>query len=631
MSRAAANVNILSDTFEGLILKTNELLSALSTEIVTANTTVANTGNSSVNRVGQLWGTFGANTLVATNGLRGGNVSTSGTLPITSNVSVSGITVLSGNLVIDTDVLFVDIVNNRVGINNAAPTHTLSVNGTTNITGNVTVGGDLTVSGTTNITGSSNNASFLGGQPNSFYTNATNMATGTLPHARLPANVVNTSANFTITGVHTHTGNTIFSANVTFNANAYITGVVANGSIGSAGQVLSSNGTSTYWTSLSAGSSDYRTPEAQYSINGGGTVTWNGTHLKWGTRILIMPVEKTEFAAGGQLVVDCPLSGTVAYYDAAGSLTTATCTASGIPMAAGDALFYRVTLGMSSGSDQTKFLLVNYQNGNWSPAEGWVMIAAVNGDGANIGHVKFLPGQVNLPTNGSTVTYNVGTGKADWEASSYHSNATNLSTGTVAMGRLLVGNGVISASISVNGNTGITVTTDGVFVNSTYIATISSNNASFLGGQAAASYLRNTGTYTISGVHNHTANLQIAGLLANGTIGTAGQFLSTNGSVAYWTGVNVPLTTSTTLGVVDVGKCTSVSGTVTVPNSTFAAGDIVSIYNNSASSITITASITTLRLAGTTTTGNRTLSARGMATIWFLSSTEGIISGSGLS
>jgi hypothetical protein len=38
----------------------------------------------------------------------------------------------------------------------------------------------------------------------------------------------------------------------------------------------------------------------------------------------------------------------------------------------------------------------------------------------------------------------------------------------------------------------------------------------------------------------------------------------------------------------------------------------------------------TLRLAGTASTGNRTLAARGMATVWFSSPNEGIMSGAGL-
>ena len=95
---------------------------------------------------------------------------------------------------------------------------------------------------------------------------------------------------------------------------------------------------------------------------------------------------------------------------------------------------------------------------------------------------------------------------------------------------------------------------------------------------------------------------------------------------------SIPRSTTTTTAVVaDVGKCIAVTAGITIPNSTFAAGDAVSIYNDSASAITITAGVTTLRQAGTTNTGNRTLAARGMATVWFNSATEAIISGAGVS
>lgn len=96
--------------------------------------------------------------------------------------------------------------------------------------------------------------------------------------------------------------------------------------------------------------------------------------------------------------------------------------------------------------------------------------------------------------------------------------------------------------------------------------------------------------------------------------------------------VNIPRsTTSGTLVVGDRGKCVAVSTGITVPNATFSAGDSVSIYNDSASSVTITQGASlTLRLAGTSTTGNRTLAARGICTIWFNTSSEGVISGAGL-
>jgi hypothetical protein len=56
-----------------------------------------------------------------------------------------------------------------------------------------------------------NNTSYFGGNLPAYYTNATNINTGTLPYAQLGANVVNTSANFTITGIQTHTSNIVYS------------------------------------------------------------------------------------------------------------------------------------------------------------------------------------------------------------------------------------------------------------------------------------------------------------------------------------------------------------------------------------------------------------------------------------
>ena len=60
------------------------------------------------------------------------------------------------------------------------------------------------------------------------------------------------------------------------------------------------------------------------------------------------------------------------------------------------------------------------------------------------------------------------------------------------------------------------------------------------------------------------------------------------------------------------------------------AGQNFVIYNNSAAAQTITATGVTLRLAGTTTTGNRTIPARGLVTVLCVASNEYVSSGSGL-
>jgi hypothetical protein len=92
-------------------------------------------------------------------------------------------------------------------------------------------------------------------------------------------------------------------------------------------------------------------------------------------------------------------------------------------------------------------------------------------------------------------------------------------------------------------------------------------------------------------------------------------------------------TTSYTLASTDVGKHVSITtGGVTVPSSVFNVGDNIMIYNNSSSSQTITqGSGVTLRFAGTSSFGNRTLSQYGLTSILCVASNVFVISGSGLS
>ena len=82
----------------------------------------------------------------------------------------------------------------------------------------------------------------------------------------------------------------------------------------------------------------------------------------------------------------------------------------------------------------------------------------------------------------------------------------------------------------------------------------------------------------------------------------------------------------------DVGKYINITtGGVTVPASVFSSGDVVSIFNNSGSNQTITqgASVT-MYLAGSATTGNRTLSQYGLTTVLCVASNTFVISGAGL-
>ena len=101
---------------------------------------------------------------------------------------------------------------------------------------------------------------------------------------------------------------------------------------------------------------------------------------------------------------------------------------------------------------------------------------------------------------------------------------------------------------------------------------------------------------------------------------------------------SIPLaakSTSYTIGLADVGQGISTSAGVTVPANAataFAIGDTIALYNNSAAAISIAqGSGVTLRLAGSSSSGNRMLAQRGLATLIKIASDEWVIGGMGVS
>lgn len=158
---------------------------------------------------------------------------------------------------------------------------------------------------------------------------------------------------------------------------------------------------------------------------------------------------------------------------------------------------------------------------------------------------------------------------------------------------------------------------------------------------------------TITGTNiGTTATTQLQGASAtittltttSGTIATLG---STSANITTLTGTsatittildgaglirNIPQVTKTaayTLATTDNGKYISTqSGTITVPNNTFAAGNVVSIYNDSANTISLTISTTTGYIAGTNT--NKTgmaLATRGVCTVLFVNPSYCVVNG----
>jgi hypothetical protein len=146
-----------------------------------------------------------------------------------------------------------------------------------------------------------------------------------------------------------------------------------------------------------------------------------------------------------------------------------------------------------------------------------------------------------------------------------------------------------------------------------------------------------TGVQTALGVNTGSAG---AVVLFDGALGTPSSGTLSSCTVDGTNAVgfkNIPQsgsakTTAYELATGDVGKFIEVdtSGSIEIPDSTFAAGDVVSIFNNTSGDITITCTIAEAYIAGVNTdeTGNDVdLATRGICTILFISGTLCVISG----
>jgi hypothetical protein len=188
---------------------------------------------------------------------------------------------------------------------------------------------------------------------------------------------------------------------------------------------------------------------------------------------------------------------------------------------------------------------------------------------------------------------------------------------------LTIVNGDISASAAIVDTKLATIATAGKVSNSATTATNTNTINAIVARDGSGNFSAATITASLTGA----ASLNV--LKAGDTLTGALNF------VAEQTYPKVPQNSKTatyTLISSDAGKHISITtGGVVVPASVFGVGDVISIYNNSTSSQTITQGASaTLRLAGTATTGNRTLAQFGLCTILCVASNVFVINGAGV-
>ena len=272
--------------------------------------------------------------------------------------------------------------------------------------------------------------------------------------------------------------------------------------------------------------------------------------------------------------------------------------------------------------------------------------AGAIGLSTNLGTTPALSGTTGFGTAGQVMISN-GSGAANsWSSTPtlVGTNFTGIPNGALTNSSIIFGSTAVALGATVSGFNGVNIgaTTAGTGAFTTLSASSTVSGAGFSTYLASPPAIGGTAANTINGT-TITASVQFSGP-HNGTVGATtpntGAFTTVTASSTITDLVGnvraVPIENKTsgyTLLATDIGQCVSITtGGVTVPSGVMAIGSAVTIYNNSGSSQTITqGASTTMTLAGTSNTGNRTLALNGLATIICVASNTFVITGLGVS
>ena len=468
----------------------------------------------------------------------------------------------------------------------------------------------------------------------------------------------------------TGTGSVVLSASPTFTGTITLgsSGLSSNGSLGTAGQVLHSNGSATYWdtddgsvTSIVAANGlngGTITTTGTLSVLGGSTLTVNtgGVHVNSTLSITSLTLAGTAngittLAAGNTTITGfANVTSTLAAGNTTinGSLNVkhaislANSTSNIMDFAAAGVNAPTVNT-LSSGTKLLLYPALSPTQSDYAigidAATLWHSVP-VNSDSFKFKwygaatEVAFLDGAGNFKTSGYAnvgTTLQVGTNTATFGTAAYVIANGNVGIGTSTPGNKLVVNGTASvADLVVSGN--LTVSGTRTYVNTTTLdvgdniitlnadlgASAPSENAGieimrgtsanvqFIWDETNDRWSTNAQPLAVSSLIP-SANIVLgsAGLSANGALGTAGQVLHSNGTATYWA-ADDGITSIATANGLTGGTITS-TGTLGVASGSTLTVNSTGIHVNSALAITSLALSGGLSGVTTAAMGNTTI------------------------
>ena len=576
----------------------------------------------------------GITSLVAANGLNGGTITSTGTISVlggsTLTVNTTGVHVNTSNLSIATSQLTGDValgtntsgnyvatITNANGISGSSsaeggtPTigvvtgSTLTVN-TTGIhvnsalsiaslalSGDLTVSGNLTVSGTRTYV----NTTTLDVGDNIITLNADLGAAAPTENAGIEI-MRGTSANVQFIWDETNdrwstnaqplaVSSLIPSANIVLGS----AGLSANGGLGTAGQVLHSNGTATYWST-----DDGITSIATANGLTGGTITTTGTlGVASGSTLT---VNTTGIHVNSALAIT-----SLALAGSANGITT---------LAAGNTTvtgFANVTSSLQVGG-------VSTFSGNVVLGSSGV---SANGSFGTSGQL--------LASNGTSVY---------WSSPSSGVNAVQATyTYTLSSNTTLI-QGADDSTAVLSYTAGL----ESVFINgvrqipvvdyNTTNATAITLTANAIAGEVVqittwvgqVNTTNVNATFAWTNTHSFSNTVTLAAISANGSLGTAGQVLHSNGTATYWSTDDGSVTSIATANGLSGGTITT-TGTIGVTSGSTLTVNATGIHVNTANLSIATSQLTGDVALGTNTSGNYVATISAANGISGTSSTEG--------